>query len=118
VNGAGVPYAAMQRWQRVNVDSDDRHAPEYRGDPHELVDAAALVMALRLRPAWHLDAACREHPELSWFPDRGVPLTAARQVCDKCLVRSECTTAGMREDYGVWGGLSIQQRVRLRRSAA
>lgn len=106
------------RWQPVDVDSADRHAPLHLGDPADLVDAAGLILSLRLRPAWQRDALCREYPDLSWFPSRGEPTTEAKQVCDKCLVRAQCTAAGMAEEHGVWGGLSPQQRARLRRSAA
>lgn len=70
-------------------------------------------------PAWHADAACRDHPELSWFPDRGEDLRPARAVCASCLVRSECLSAALEDAYtnGVWGGTSERERRRMRRAA-
>jgi hypothetical protein len=54
-----------------------------------------------------LDArrACREHPELAWFPPQGVRPEAAKAVCRGCLVRAECLTFALGQpddlDYGV-----------------
>lgn len=108
----------MKRWQPVDIDSTDRHSPQHLGDPADLVDAAGLILSLRLRPAWQRDALCREYPDLTWFPGKGEPTGPAKDVCDRCLVRTQCTEAGLGEDHGVWGGLSPQQRRQLRRDAA
>lgn len=62
------------------------------------------------RPGWMLDAACREHPEVSWFPTRGDDVRIARAICTGCLVRAECADYGRREHWGMWGGLSINDR--------
>lgn len=64
------------------------------------------------------DAACREHPELTWFPERGQDIRAARAVCAGCLVRPECSEYGRRERYGVWGGVSISDRKSRRSKSA
>ena len=59
-----------------------------------------------VRPAWHADAACREHPQLSWFVQPGESYAVQRSVCCRCLVKAECAAAGATEDAGMWGGLS------------
>ena len=74
---------------------------------------------------WHEDAACRkEDPEL-FFPIGStgpalVQLSQAKAVCAGCQVQSRClewaVTAGV--EYGVWGGLSEEERRALRRRAA
>jgi hypothetical protein len=67
-------------------------------------------------PAWHADAACKEHPELNWVPGRGDDTTAPKAVCDGCLVAAECRAWALRQVpdlYGVWGGLTRRQRLRL-----
>jgi len=51
-------------------------------------------LALLARPVWMRDALCLEHPEVSWFPDRGEPSAAAVAICAGCLVRQECAQAG------------------------
>jgi len=44
--------------------------------------------------AWHADAACREHPEVSFFPGQHES-TAPAKACAACLVRAECLAAGL-----------------------
>ncbi len=62
-------------------------------------------------PAWQKDAACKEHPELSWFPATGQNQARQHAVCAGCLVRVECLAAGEGE-FGTWGGLSERARRR------
>jgi WhiB family transcriptional regulator, redox-sensing transcriptional regulator len=76
------------------------------------------LIALLKPPAWHADAACKEHPELTWFPEHGGDVCGPKTVCERCLVKSECLTAGLEENHGVWAGTSPRHRVRLRSAAA
>lgn len=74
-------------------------------------------------PLWWEQAACQEHPELSWFPDEDGPRTPeaaamsakARGVCQSCPVRVDCLEYGMEQRFGIWGGLGPSQRKRLRK---
>jgi WhiB family redox-sensing transcriptional regulator len=77
-----------------------------------------LLAILTRRPPWMRDAACREHPTLTWFAERGQSITEQRRICASCLVHAECTAYGADEDHGLWGGLSGRERRRQRRSAA
>jgi len=107
-------------WQSVDLRSDPYEA-EYRFDPGELVASAGLLLEAIGRPAWMADAACRDHPELTWFPGQGVDVRAAVQICGECPVRKECLdyAAGYGELLaGVWGGLSPGERRRQRRRTA
>lgn len=71
---------------------------------------------LLARPSWHRDAACLEHPEVDFFPERGEDSKPAKAVCDGCLVRLECLNyAIVRRIHGVWGGLSERERNELRK---
>lgn len=79
-----------------------------------------LLAQLLNRPAWHADAACAEHPELSWFPGKSAARAAerAKAICAGCLVRDECTAYALDQGeslHGIWGGLSPLDRRRLRR---
>lgn len=79
-------------------------------DPLEVHVALVDLLA---RPSWHADAACREHPELSFFPERGEPVHEQRAVCSRCLVRVECLAAALDRGYiepGMWGGTSSRER--------
>lgn len=77
---------------------------------------------------WRDDAACRDHPELApdtWHPTAtssdDPEARAAIEVCEACPVTAECLAYALaREDapgtrWGIWGGLTADQRSRLRR---
>ena len=76
-------------------------------------------------PAWHLLAACQYTDPEIFFPvrDEDMPATAdladeARGVCIGCPVRPDCHryALGSGERWGVWAGLTEQERLReLRR---
>jgi WhiB family redox-sensing transcriptional regulator len=60
------------------------------------------------------DALCaRIDPEI-FFPAKGAPSKAAKQVCQACPVRSECLAEALENQVssGVWGGLGIRERIR------
>jgi WhiB family redox-sensing transcriptional regulator len=68
---------------------------------------------------WQMDAACRgEDPSLFFHPEgergdtRSAREQAAKAVCAGCPVLSECAAHALavREPYGVWGGLSEDDR--------
>lgn len=68
---------------------------------------------------WSADAACRGTPNPDgWFPESGYGIDPDVQAtCDACPVRFDCLDYAVRWkiDYGVWGGLTIAARKRLRR---
>jgi len=68
---------------------------------------------------WQLDGACREadpriffHPEGERGPARRDRDAAAKAVCTSCPVLNECRRHALtvREPYGVWGGLTEDDR--------
>lgn len=85
-------------------------------DPQAVYDLPPLLGLLH-RPAWHADAACKEHPELSWYPERGDDVRPLKAVCAGCLVRDECAEAGAHEMHGIWAGESARNRRRTIRSS-
>lgn len=69
---------------------------------------------------WRDDALCAQaDPEL-FYPDKGENATAAKKICEQCAVSRECLDWALShgEDVGVWGGMSQQERNRLRRRSA
>ena len=77
-------------------------------------DEAVAAFFKWIRPAFHADAACREHPEVNFFPGQGGDASAAVAVCSRCLVRTECLSAAIDGgEAGVWGGLTPAGRRRL-----
>lgn len=71
---------------------------------------------------WQHHGACKGRDSLQFFhPDgergssRGRRESAAKQVCNRCPVRSECAAHALttREPYGVWGGFTEHERSQL-----
>jgi WhiB family transcriptional regulator, redox-sensing transcriptional regulator len=58
-------------------------------------------------------AVCADHddPDL-WFDLHPARVTVAKQHCAPCPVRDDCLDYAVtqRVDYGVWGGLSADER--------
>jgi len=110
--------AVALTWQPVDLRSDP-HEAEHLCDPGELVAAAGFLLEAIGRPAWMADAACRDHPELTWFPGQGVDARPAVLICGGCLVRQECLDYAVEQGplcSGVWGGLSPRERRQVRTS--
>ena len=68
---------------------------------------------------WQLHAACRGldteqffHPENERGPRRLAREAAAKAVCARCPVITQCAAYALRtrEPYGVWGGLGETER--------
>jgi WhiB family redox-sensing transcriptional regulator len=61
---------------------------------------------------WQDLAACRTIPVEMFFPPAEQEADDAKSVCDACTVREPCLefaiTAG--ERFGIWGGLTPQER--------
>jgi WhiB family redox-sensing transcriptional regulator len=65
-------------------------------------------------------AACRQHPELDWFPGSGqvADAAAAKAVCHACPVEAPCLEAALAQaeanDHGILGGTGRRERIRIR----
>src|SRR5215472_12428044 len=74
----------------------------------DLADSDALKAFVDAR------AACRQLAVNGFYPDPNdaAGTVAAKAICGRCLVRSECLTWALttREQFGVWGGLSEAER--------
>jgi WhiB family transcriptional regulator, redox-sensing transcriptional regulator len=79
-------------------------------------DVGALFDLMARSPAWHRDAACREHPEVDFFAVRSPAQRPAKRVCAGCIVLDECRAWAMAQHDldGIWGGLSVRDRDWLR----
>lgn len=65
---------------------------------------------------WTADAACKRQTAL-FFPESegdAHDVAQAKAVCRGCPVREECLEAGLSEPHGIWGGLTVAERRKLR----
>jgi hypothetical protein len=81
-----------------------------------------LLDELPQPPAWHRRAACASADPDLFFPPQGDRWTVlnAKQVCAGCPVRQRCADEAIDDDslHGVWGGLTAEERRKLRKAAA
>ena len=86
-----------------------------------------LPMPIQETYEWQFDGACRGvDPETFFSPDaergprRRARESAAKALCAVCPVVQECLNHALtvREPYGVWGGLTINERDQLLRETA
>jgi len=67
---------------------------------------------------WREQAICAQVDPALFFPDAGQYPHAARKVCTVCPVRAVCLADAIasRDDHGVRGGLTPNERRRLTRT--
>jgi len=71
---------------------------------------------------WQAEAACAGQPDPVFFPDKGGAdaYGDARQLCQTCPVRRFCLefamTYGRSNPYGMYGGLTPDERIALARA--
>ena len=70
--------------------------------------------------SWYRLAACRGMATGLFFPETARPdpavVAQAKQVCARCPVRERCLAVGLREEHGIWGGLTVGERRVARRA--
>lgn len=84
-----------------------------------------LVRTLRTRLStmsdedWRGLAACRGTDTDSFYPGKGESGSAAKRICGRCQVISECLEYAMEmaDDNGIWGGVGEGERRRMLRAA-
>jgi WhiB family redox-sensing transcriptional regulator len=64
---------------------------------------------------WMDRGLCRHVPPSTFFPNDGVGVELARQICSTCPVQGPCLEYALAEriDHGVWGGASERERRRI-----
>lgn len=92
-----------------------------------LKSEAGLVDQLLLRGrdgidhGWQQDAACAGNDPEAWFPlESGrnrAEVAYAKSICATCPARNPCAEYAIEsgERHGVWGGLTVRDRDRIRR---
>lgn len=102
----------------------------YRRSPNALrpppVDRPMDFAAIAMPPPWTADAPCASIDPAMFFPEMGTPGSPkrAKQVCyEQCPVREKClewalSFESQSTSYGIYGGLSPNERRRLLKERA
>jgi WhiB family redox-sensing transcriptional regulator len=77
-----------------------------------------IIARLFVRADWMTDAACKGMGPDLFFPQQGNRGIEAKKVCAKCPVAEQCEQHALenRERHGIWGGYSIDRRIRAVRN--
>lgn len=80
----------------------------------------AVHVLIQPRRHWTEDALCAQTDPEAFWPEQGGASKDGKRVCARCPVRAECLEYALTHDErrGVWGGMSENERRRLRRNAA
>jgi WhiB family redox-sensing transcriptional regulator len=82
-------------------------------------DALDDLLAIAEEQTWMRWASCAESDPDLWHPENNNAAQAkqAAAICRRCPVRAECLAYALEhgEEHGVWGGMSVRERERLRR---
>jgi WhiB family transcriptional regulator, redox-sensing transcriptional regulator len=67
-------------------------------------------------PDWRDSALCAQVDPEVFYPDKGMTGKEAKRICQHCEVRVQCLEEAQRQrdDHGIWGGLSREERRLLR----
>lgn len=75
---------------------------------------------MKTTPDWMSESLCRKKHGDIWFPPfetttPEINYAIAKKVCNVCPVWADCLAIGMKEIYGVWGGLTPQERLPMQK---
>lgn len=71
-----------------------------------------------MRAEWRRRAACQSADPDAFFVEKGSDVDKAKRICAICPVKSECLECALSQGSdtaGVWGGMSRNERRRLRK---
>jgi WhiB family redox-sensing transcriptional regulator len=96
-----------------------RRALRAAGEKGEKVDVL-LRQTQSGRIGWQALAACGEYDSEIFFLRKGESADRVKGICASCEVKEECLNEALTKgyEYGVWGGLTENQRRALRRHQA
>lgn len=67
---------------------------------------------------WRELAACKQRPDVNFFPHAGELPTEAKAVCAVCPVVAPCLKDALKDpihqDHGIRGGKTVRERQRMR----
>lgn len=88
----------------------------------EMAEISRLPMPTASNWEWQFEGACRNYPAEMFFhpegergPSRRKRIVEAKAICASCPVLAQCRehALAVQEPYGIWGGLSEDERAEL-----
>ncbi|MFE7773570.1 WhiB family transcriptional regulator [Streptomyces sp. NPDC057445] len=81
------------------------------------ITTITMTASTEREPSWQESALCAQAGPEFFFPAPGSSTREAKQLCGACEERVACLEYALANDerFGVWGGLSEKERLRLRR---
>jgi len=82
------------------------------------------IKAIDSNWVWQSQGACKDMDTGLFFyednergPDKEARIEAAKAICAGCPVKVDCLEFALqiKEDYGIWGGLTPEERYTIRR---
>jgi WhiB family transcriptional regulator, redox-sensing transcriptional regulator len=109
----GTPVAVIAAHLHVDVRSVGRYlaAPCPQGPPAEPKPDLSFRM----------HGACGNRMDVDWFSGNQAKIADAKAVCAQCPVLALCRDYGLtagRHEWGIWGGLTEDERRSRRQGAA
>lgn len=110
MNDRGTPLDFIARYLQADPDTVKR----WIGMPRPI-----LMPRPSSDDSWMVEGICNStDPEL-WFPEKGKSAKQAIGICRECPVRQKCLEWAIshNETVGVWGGITPDERKRMRTNA-
>jgi len=77
---------------------------------------STIITRVAHSEAWIQQAACIGHGDLFFADHMRTVVRKAKLVCSACLVKQQCLDYALNGDeLGVWGGLTANERRKLKR---
>ena len=107
VSGREVAAAGLIR--SVSLDAPSLHAGSQPYQPEIVDDQTSLT--------WQERGTCMQTDPEAFFPEKGGNSRAAKSVCVGCEVRSDCLDYALTNDeqFGIWGGMTVLERRKLKK---
>ena len=81
---------------------------------------SGICLSCSAPDSWMYSAACRLADPDTCFPDDepyvDVQFAKAKRMCEECPVVGFCLEIGLDEKWGVWGGMTPDERYKLSKS--
>jgi WhiB family redox-sensing transcriptional regulator len=86
-------------------------------DHEEWLDSG-MCLICTAPDSWMYLAACRDADPDTCFPENDEPhlYAVAKRLCEECPVVGFCLEIGLDEKWGVWGGMTPDERHKLSKS--